>query len=106
MSHWRSIVQHIEQATGEAFSVKQQRSLGGGSINNAFLLTGDNKRYFVKTNRSGAGTMFAAEARGLRELASSHTVKVPEPVCYGDDLAHSYIVLEYLDMAGRANQAH
>jgi protein-ribulosamine 3-kinase len=105
MSHWHSIVQHIEQATGEAFSVKQQRSLGGGSINRAFLLTGDKKRYFVKTNRTGNGSMFAAEARGLQELASSHTVKVPVPICFGDDLAQSYIVLEYLDMVGRADQA-
>jgi len=105
MSHWHSIVRHIERVTGEAFSVRQQRSLGGGSINSAFLLIGDNKRYFVKTNCSGAGSMFAAEARGLQEMASSHTVKVPEPVCYGDDLAQSYIVLQYLDMTGRANQA-
>jgi protein-ribulosamine 3-kinase len=105
MSHWQAIVQHIEQATGVAFSVKQQRGLGGGSINRAFLLSGDSKRYFVKTNHSGSGGMFAAEARGLQELASSHTLRVPEPVCFGDDGSQSYIVLEYLDMEGRADQA-
>jgi fructosamine-3-kinase len=48
--------------------------------------------------------MFAAEAKGLREIASSHTVRVPEAVCYGDDGTQSYIVLEYLEMAGRADQ--
>ena len=105
MKQWQSIAQHIEQTTGQVFSVKQQQSMGGGSINDAFLLTGDNgQRYFVKTNLSGRQSMFEAEAKGLQEIASSDTVKVPESVCFGDDLSQSYIVLEYLDMGGSANQ--
>ena len=105
MKQWQSIVQHIEQTTGQVFSVKQQQSMGGGSINDAFLLTGDDeKQYFVKTNLSGQQAMFEAEAKGLQEMASSNTIKVPEPVCFGENKSQSYIVLEYLDMGGRANQ--
>jgi fructosamine-3-kinase len=104
MDRWQSITQHIEQATGKNFSVRQQQVMSGGSINAAFLLSGENNRYFVKTNHAGRQSMFAAEARGLREIASSHTVRVPEAVCYGDDGTQSYIVLEYLEMAGRADQ--
>ncbi len=105
MKHWQSIVQHIEQTTGQVFSVRQQQSMAGGSINDAFLLTGnDERQYFVKTNDSGRQDMFEAEVRGLQEMASSNSIKVPEPVCFGDDQSQSYIVLEYLDMGGLANQ--
>jgi protein-ribulosamine 3-kinase len=104
MSRWQSIVLHIEQTTGQAFSVKRQQSVAGGSINAAFLLSDENNKYFVKTNASGQLAMFEAEARGLQEIASSNTLKVPRPVCFGDDQKQSYIVMEYLDMSGRADQ--
>ncbi len=105
MKQWQSIIEHIEQTTGRSFSIGQQQSMGGGSINDAFLLTGENgQQYFVKTNRTGQKAMFEAEALGLQEIASSHTLKVPKSVCFGEDRAQSYIVLEYLDMAGQADQ--
>ena len=105
MKQWQLIVEHIEQITGQSFSVRQQQSMGGGSINAAFLLTGENgQRYFVKTNRAGQKAMFEAEALGLQEIATSHTLKVPKSVCFGENQVQSYIVLEYLDMAGRADQ--
>jgi protein-ribulosamine 3-kinase len=105
MKQWQSIIQHIEQTTGRHFSVDQQRSMGGGSINAAFLLSGDDgQQFFVKTNQTGRKAMFEAEARGLQEIASSNTIKVPKSVCFGENQLQSYIVLEYLDMAGRADQ--
>lgn len=106
MKQWQTIARHIEQTAGRKFSVKQQQSLAGGSINAAYLLTGDDgEQYFVKTNHSGRQDMFEAEARGLLALASSQTLRVPKPLCFGDDRKHSYIVMEYLDMRGRADQS-
>ena len=105
MKQWSSIIAHIEQASGKPFSVARQQSMGGGSINAAFLLSGENgQKYFVKTNQSGRRAMFEAEARGLQALASSHTLRVPEAVCFGENPAQSYIVLEYLALAGSADQ--
>ncbi|MFV2004512.1 MAG: fructosamine kinase family protein [Gammaproteobacteria bacterium] len=105
MKSWQSIIRHIEQSTGNVFSVNDQQNMAGGSINNAFLLTGsDSSKYFVKTNVAGNKPMFEAEAKGLEEMASSQSIKVPKPVCFGDDGVQSYIVLEYLDMSGRADQ--
>ena len=50
MKHWQSIIQHIEQTTNQTFSLKQQRSMTGGSISQAFLLSSeDGRQYFVKT---------------------------------------------------------
>jgi len=106
MAQWESIVQHIEQATGEIFSLERTQSLSGGSINAAFMLSGENgQQYFVKTNQPDRADMFAAEAEGLGELAESNTLKVPEPVCFGSTPDQSYIVMEYLSLKGPANQA-
>ncbi len=105
MKQWQSIISHIEQTTGRSFSLEQQQSLAGGSINSAFLLRGKNaQQYFVKTNRPDQLAMFEAEAHGLQALASSHTLRVPQSVCFGENSAQSYIVLEYLEMNGRADQ--
>ncbi len=104
MQSWRHIIEHIEQQTGQPFRFCRQQSLAGGSVNSAFLLTGENSRYFVKTNQAGRVSMFEAEACGLQELATSQTLRVPESVCYGEDGSKSYIVLEYLALDGSANQ--
>lgn len=104
MKQWHSIIRHIEASTGRSFTVKEQQGVSGGSINSAFVLSGESEQYFVKTNRRGESAMFEAEAEGLLALASSETLKVPIPVCFGEDQLQSYIVMEYLDMSGRADQ--
>lgn len=106
MKQWQTITQHIESSSGSPFCVAQMRGVGGGSINAAFILSDEKgERYFVKTNAIGQKAMFEAEARGLQALASSETLKVPQPVCFGEDQDKSYIVLECLDMNGHADQA-
>jgi fructosamine-3-kinase len=105
MNRWQTISQHIERVSGQPFIVRQQRSVGGGSINAAFVLMAENGgQFFVKTNVIGQKAMFEAEARGLQALAASNTIKVPIPVCFGEDQTQSYIVMESLDMDGRADQ--
>ena len=105
MKRWQFIVEHIEKVSGQKFSVNQQQALGGGSINAAWLLTGvDGSQYFVKTNVLGRMDMFAAEAKGLSALASGKTLRVPKPLCFGEDSSQSYIVMEYMEMDGRADQ--
>ena len=103
MKQWQSIIQHIEDATGRPFSVNRQQGKSGGSINTAVVLSSDEQQYFVKTNASGQKAMFEAEARGLLALASSKTLKVPRPVCFGENQSQSYIVMEYLEMSGQAD---
>ena len=106
MQQWQSIIEHIELSSGQAFPVRQQQSLSGGSINTAFVLTAETgTQYFVKTNTAGQKAMFEAEAEGLRVMASSETIKVPEPLCFGENSMQSYIVMEFLEMQGRADQS-
>ena len=45
---WSPVVQSIESATGEAFQPGSSHSVGGGCINDAWILDGRGRSYFVK----------------------------------------------------------
>jgi len=103
MNLWQTISQHISDSTGEIFNIDKQQAVVGGCINQTTRLSDGRRNFFVKTNHISHGDMFAAEACALQEMASSNTVRVPLPVCYGDNGQHCYLVLEYLQMNGSAN---
>lgn len=105
MSLWQHIEQHIEQATGAPFHIEGNQSVGGGDINVACRVAGNGHHYFIKTNHVRHADMFEAEAEGLLEMANSETVRVPGPVCYGEQGNRCYIVMEYLKLGGRADTA-
>jgi len=98
---WRSIEQQIATHTGKAFKLEKENSVGGGCINSAYRITGQDKReYFVKFNQADKLYMFEAEAEGLRELSNATVVLVPEPIATGIEASQSYIVMEYLPLGG------
>lgn len=98
---WAAIAQHIAAATGTPFTVRSRHAIGGGCINSATVLQEDgNRRYFVKLNDVTRVAMFEAEAEGLKEIAQTRSVRVPVPVCSGTVDGSSYLVLEYIDLAG------
>ncbi len=103
MSLWPHISEHILQTTGEPFVIQNQQGVGGGCINETNRISDGRRSYFVKTNSISHGDMFAAEAEGLEEMANSNTLKVPRPICHGDDGRQCYIVMEFLDLRGSPN---
>ncbi len=104
MPDWSQICRHISDATGRHFADSQQRGVGGGSINAAHVLKGDDGReFFVKLNRASLVDMFEAEADGLNEMLSANTIKVPAPVCRGTSGGEAYIVMEYIPLGGKGS---
>lgn len=103
MSIWKTICQHITDVTDDVFDIKQQQGVAGGCINQATKLSDGKRSFFVKTNDSSHGDMFKAEALALKEMADTNTVRVPRPICYGDDGRQAYLVLEYLSLNGNVN---
>ena len=100
---WRGIADAISQSIGEKFEVIDRKSISGGCINQAYLISSDqNQTYFIKLNQPSLVEMFAAEARGLLEMAVTQTIKVPVPIDWGKISSHSYLVLEYLNLTDRA----
>ncbi len=99
---WNQIAAHISEATGQAFTPEHRRSVGGGSINQAYALSSGEssgeRTYFVKLNQASRLAMFEAEALGLQQIAASQTIRVPQPISWGIADQFAYIVLEWLDL--------
>jgi len=98
---WGEIAQRIAAASGKPFQLERKEAAGGGCINDAYVLYGQGgRRYFLKLNDTTRAAMFAAEAEGLAEILSSHTLRAPAPICWGEAGGQAYLVLEYLDFGG------
>ena len=105
MSLWETIGADIESATGRHAGLRQQESVGGGCINQALRMEYGDSSYLVKLSSAGQVEMFAAEALGLQELQQCSELRVPEPLCWGNDGQASWLVMEYLDLGGRGDAA-
>lgn len=105
MSAWPKISEHVSAATGVSFCVRSTRAVGGGCINSAYVMEGDKQRYFVKINAAARAHMFEAEALGLREIAHTDTVRVPQPVCWGSTEGSGYLVLEYIEFGSGTTES-
>ncbi len=90
---WNAIAEQISQATGQTFTLEKRQSVGGGCINQGYQLQGEGQTYFVKLNQAGQVAMFSAEALGLKQMAQTRTIQVPEPLCYGVSEHSCYLVL-------------
>ncbi len=97
---WTEINAHISQVTGEEFHSLQQRSVGGGCINQGYAVSDGQRTYFIKINQASQIAMFEAEAFGLQQIFQTATIRVPKPICWGTSGNSSYLVLEWLEMGG------
>ncbi len=96
----------IGAATGTPFKAVRQDGAGGGCINRAIIVIGqDGRRFFVKINHRSRLDMFAAEAAGLMELDREDGPRVPRPIVHGVSGDDAYLVLEWLDLGGRGDAA-
>lgn len=88
----------IQQAGGAPAPLHRAVAAGGGCINQAYRLIGEDRDYFVKLNQRALLPMFEAEAHGLSEIAATSTVRAPEPVGCGVAGSQSFLVMEYLPL--------
>ncbi len=98
--NWNHIAAAITSASGKSFQIKRADSVGGGCINSAYRLAGDQQNYFIKLNHAGRLDMFEAEADGLEALAESRVIRVPLPVCTGVEGDQAYLVMDYFEGGG------
>ena len=101
-----AIEESITLSTGQPFYIKDIRSVSGGCINTSFIVNDPSSNFFIKTNRADAMSMFEAESQALSEIAATKTIRVPVPVCTGQNQSHCWLVMEnlVLQKQGRQNQ--
>jgi fructosamine-3-kinase len=97
-SDWVAIAAQISSCTGSPFEVQRAERATGGCINEAWVLSGGGRRYFVKLAVDSESDFFEAESDGLLEMAQAGAVRVPLPVCLGHNAGRAWLVLEYLDL--------
>lgn len=103
---WPAVGKAIRVATGAEFAVRKCRAIGGGCINSTYWVEDGARRFFVKVNRASGLFMFEAEADGLREIAATGVIRVPNPVCAGVAEDSAFLVLEFIDFSsGRKGRA-
>ncbi len=98
MKVWQEISAQIASTTHNQFLVEKSVLLGGGCINRAYCISGNDQRYFLKLNTPDSLTMFEAEATGLMEIFQSQTLHVPMPICYGQNAEFAWLVLEFISL--------
>jgi len=103
-SFWQAVADTITQTTQQEFRAKQRQNVGGGCINSAYRISDGSRSFFVKLNQADKRAMFEAEFAGLQELAQANAIRVPNPLCVGEQDNQSYLVMEYLEL-GRATNA-
>ena len=98
MGPWKDVERSIREASRTAFAIESRSGIGGGCINECYVIRGHGRAYFVKLNTPERAEMFSAEAAGLSEIARTNTVRVPEPVCHGASPAACWLVLEHVEL--------
>lgn len=108
MASERPLVNQVQQfahqiagATGRPFVARTTRTVGGGCINAAMVLSDANEHWFVKRNRASLLPMFEAESDGLTAMAETASIRVPRPLCVGVAGAQAFIAMEYIPLGGR-----
>jgi len=74
--------------------ISRAEQVYGGDINNTFIFTTSDGKYFLKTNDHAADDMFEKEFNGLHLLKKAQCIEVPEPVLSGEADGIFFIVME------------
>ena len=71
--------------------------ISGGDINEARLLSTTKGFIFLKFNTAAfAQKMFEVEAKGLKLLAATQCLKIPQVICSGKIHQYGFLLLEYI----------
>lgn len=87
--------QVIERALNA--SIHQIQMISGGSINQARLVKTSRGPFFLKFNNTpSAKALFEAEVRGLKSLAKTQSIRIPDILLQGRGSGQEFLLLEYI----------
>lgn len=103
LAAWRAAV---ERHTGEPFRPRACAPVGGGCINQAYSLSGeDGRRFFVKVNAARFADVFEAEMDGLQALLEAGAIRAPRPLARGVDAGQAWLLMEWLALRAEGDAA-
>ena len=91
------IASSISSAIGQEYQIVDFSPVSGGCINQCFRLSSkDQKSFFLKKNNREFLPFFKSEAKALEEIKLTKSVRVPKPICLGESVHSSFLVMEYI----------
>ena len=103
-----SIAEVLSDRLGTRIEERSRRAVAGGSINRAFEYQSAKGSIFVKVSSfAQAVDMLRAEAAGLKALASTQAIRVPQVILQGRCAEGAYLALEWIQLGppARATEA-
>jgi fructosamine-3-kinase len=98
----QGVVSLLKQNIGDTITLKDFSFTGGGCINNGGKLTTSHGTYFLKWNDAAKfPNMFRAEAKGLKLLAESKSIYIPEVIGTGEAGSFQFLVLDFIHASHR-----
>lgn len=95
-----SLTNWLAETFGNGCIIKRTTPVGGGSINEAHRISTSCGDFFLKYNLAGLyPQMFELEMKGLKLLASTNTIYIPEALYAGFTDKYSFLILEYEEKA-------
>ena len=100
---YSAVERAICEATNTNAKIANRSATSGGCINQSeLILMDDGQRYFVKTNHNCPSDMFQREADGLRLIAGTGAIRVPQVVTLGGISGSIFLVLELIESRGKS----
>ncbi|MDQ7017212.1 MAG: fructosamine kinase family protein [Gammaproteobacteria bacterium] len=93
---WFELERRIQKIDSD-FNLQHQQSVGGGSINRCYKLSGIKQHYFLKLRQANQTDLFSAETAGLTELHRSQTLRTPKPLLNGLIDEQRFLLLEFIN---------
>lgn len=94
----KSVEATLSNKSGKPVQISEFRSIGGGCINETYSFNTNLGRYFIKFNSATAFPgMFEKEAAGLKILADTGCITVPDVIGTGETAHDSYLLLKYIE---------
>jgi len=94
---WHAISKNISDKLHFNFVIQNKHQVSSNADHPSFKISDNHHQYFVKLGPSSYEDNFECEAFNLKELTNESLFFVPDCICTGKTLSHSYIVLEWLD---------
>lgn len=89
----------LEESIGKSLKIINTEFKSGGCINNALKLITTDGDYFLKWQSGIPEDMFQKEAEGLKLLAKTGAIEIPEVIAYGNMEEKHYLLMENIESA-------
>lgn len=101
---WQLFEKTLSEDMSADINIESVDPVSGGDTSRAFQIKTNQADLFVKLNNPDYEHMFRLEWSGLIEIASSASIRTPQPVTVGRTQNAAYFVMEYMEFVDKLDQ--